>query len=348
MAQWTIQRQVVWPTPDSWPAAVRWLARLAEFPYALAVHRRNARFDRQGPDLRMPIPVISVGNVTVGGTGKTPFVIALVKLLAELGRRPAVVARGYKAAPGHPGDEERVIRAAFPDIVYVADADRCRAARLAHQQHRADVIVLDDGFQHRALGRDLDLVLIDATCPFGFNHLLPRGLLREPLASLRRADAVLITRCEQALDSDLTMIEGRIREFAPDTPVLRCRHRVTSVESPNGHPVPPDLHDVLAGKQVALFAGIARPQAFERTVEELGAETLAHRWFPDHHRYTEQELAQLIREFPTVDWIVTTEKDAVKLPPQALAGAKIAVVKVAIDLDEPDSTMLRSLVSSIL
>lgn len=168
-----------------WVFPVRAMLRVLEGLYARGVALRNTRYDRSGPRAVLDIPVISVGNLTVGGTGKTPFVIELVKRLDRMGLSPAVVSRGYKAAEGQPNDEERLIRESCPSVVCICDPDRAAAGQFARTKFGADVIVLDDGFQHRQLARTLDIVLIDATCPFGFGHLLPRGLLREPVGSLR-------------------------------------------------------------------------------------------------------------------------------------------------------------------
>jgi len=344
MVEFHFRRSLTLSSPDRRPGPLRWLSGLAEIPYALAVRRRNARFDRCGPRLRMPIPVVSVGNITVGGTGKTPVVIKLVQMLLEMGRRPAVIARGYRAAPGQPNDEERIIQRACPGTIYVADPDRCAGAAVAHEVHGADVLVLDDGFQHRALARDLDLVLIDALCPFGFDHLLPRGLLREPVGSLARAGAVLLTRSDQVDAESLAQIAERIRPVLAGKPLLQCRHRLTSLETLEGEPMPLAVAKAMKGEHVALFAGIGRPEAFERTVRDLGVEDVGHRWFPDHHRFSPLDIERIEQEFPGVDWLLTTEKDAVKLSSGAFRHAKVAVVKVAIDMSDADAKMLRSLV----
>jgi tetraacyldisaccharide 4'-kinase len=334
--------------PASWPGALRLLLRAVEVPYSIAINRRNRYYNRNGPRFRPPIPVISVGNLILGGTGKTPMVVALVELLRELGRRPAVVARGYKAPSGGPSDEELLVRRVAGDVIYVADADRCNAAKIAHEAHGADAIVVDDGFQHRALGRDLDLVLIDALCPFGFDHLLPRGLLREPVRSLSRADAVVITRCDQVTGAELAGIELRVREHLSERPILRARHRVTALEPLDGGGSAEHLTEAIRGQNVAAFAGIGRPEAFERSLRDWGVELIGHHWFRDHHHYRIEDVQQVRDEFPQSDWLVTTEKDAVKLAPLDLDNRRIAVVKVAIDLDENSHTMLRSLVRSTL
>lgn len=194
----------------------------AAWLYGCAIALRNRRFDRHAAASHAaPVPVISVGNLTVGGVGKTPMVIELVHRLIALGRRPAVLTRGYGARPGRAADEVLELRSALPDTPVVVDADRVRGAAAAALQG-ADVVVLDDGFQHRRLRRDLDLVLVDALNPWGGGRLLPAGRLREPLASLRRAHAVIITRANQAHADALAVIERDVRRHAPDAYVCHA------------------------------------------------------------------------------------------------------------------------------
>lgn len=221
----------------AWAAPLRGALRIAESAYALGVRLRNRRYDRKGPLAVLPIPVISVGNITVGGTGKTPFVIELVRQLQDMGYNPAVASRGYRASGDDSNDEERVIRARCPGVVCVCDPDRIRAAEIAHSRFGADVVVLDDGFQHRRLGRTLDIALIDATCPFGYGHLLPRGLLREPVRNLARAQILVITRHDQVAPAELSRIAKRLRGIAGDAVHLRCGHAVTGISRLDGTPV---------------------------------------------------------------------------------------------------------------
>lgn len=319
----------------------------AEIPYAGAVRIRNRLYDRRGPRGRVPIPVISVGNITAGGTGKTPCVIALVQLLTVLGRKSAVIARGYKSAAGLPNDEELLIRAACPNVHYVADPNRVRAAEQVARGRLADVIVLDDGFQHRALHRDLDLVLIDATCPFGYEHLLPRGRLREPVASLSRADAAIVTRFDQVDGAAIQAIESRLKQHLADRPIIRARHRVAAVEPLSRNPLQASYVSDEC-RNVVLFAGIGRPRAFQRTVEMLGHTVADSFWFSDHHRYHQGDVEWLRRRFPRAECLLTTEKDGVKLAALDTAGMPIHVVKVAIDFGAPGLTMVNSLLEEAL
>ncbi|MGB2984709.1 MAG: tetraacyldisaccharide 4'-kinase [Phycisphaerae bacterium] len=360
MSEHSLYRRIIAGEAGLWVFPVRAMLRVLEGLYARGVALRNTRYDRSGPRAVLDIPVISVGNLTVGGTGKTPFVIELVKRLDRMGLSPAVVSRGYKAAEGQPNDEERLIRESCPSVVCICDPDRAAAGQFARTKFGADVIVLDDGFQHRQLARTLDIVLIDATCPFGFGHLLPRGLLREPVGSLRRAQIVVLTRCDQVSSAALSRVEARLRNVEcgrgkaedgrrnssftiPPSPftILQCTHRVTSVDRLDDTP----LASPLEGKRAVVFAGIGHPGAFLTTVRSLGVEVVGQRFWPDHHRYTPRDISTLRRpgRFPPHDLLITTEKDAVKLV--ALDGVDltgVAVVRVAIDFKGDGGTMLQT------
>lgn len=322
-----------------WAAPARAALALAAAPYRAAIALRNRHYDRTAASTRLPIPIISVGNITVGGTGKTPFVIDLAQRLERMGRSPAVVSRGYKADSGESNDEELLIRRRCPGVVCVADPDRAAGVDRACGQFGADAIVLDDAFQHRRLARSLDIVLVDATCPFGFGHLLPRGLLREPEGALRRADLIVVTRCDQVSRDELTRLERRLRAIAADPMMLRCTHRVIGVDALDGSP----LDGSIDGKRAVVFAGVARPDCFAATVASLGVEIVGRQWWPDHHHYRSRDIVALRNagRFPPRDLFLTTEKDAVKLARlPGLDPTGIGVVRVAIDFEGDGGTML--------
>jgi len=339
MSEHSRYRRIIAGEAGAWAVPIRGVLGLLEYGYARIIDARNRSFDRRGPRAVLPIPVISVGNLTVGGTGKTPLVIDLVQRLDRMGLTPVVVSRGYGAASGEPNDEERVIRRHIPGVVCLADPDRARAGETAQERFGADVIVLDDGFQHRRLGRTLDIVVIDATCPFGFGHMLPRGLLREPVQSLRRAGVVVFSRCDQVSPSRLLQAEERVRRLAPSATVLRSRHRVDGIIRLDGTPDDTDL----AGMRAVVLAGIGHPQAFLTTVQSLGAQVVGQRWWPDHHRYRRRDLDRLLRagRLPDHDVVLTTEKDAAKLAQLVgLNTVSMRVVRVAVEfLDDGDELM---------
>ncbi len=350
MSEPSLHRRIIAGRAGAWFSPVRGLLRAASVLYEAGIALRNRRYDRPASVRRVAIPVISVGNITVGGTGKTPFVIEIARRLEALDYNPAVVARGYNAAQGEPNDEERLIRRNRPGAAYVADPDRVAGAMKACDEFGASVIVLDDGFQHRRLGRSLDIVLIDATCPFGYGYVLPRGLLREPVTSLRRADVVALTRCDQVPRAELARITDRLRTIAPRARHLQCTHRVSAIERLDGTDADTPGPD-LSQRTAVLFAALGNARSFETTARTLGVEVVGERWWPDHHRYTERDLSGLLRPgaFPEHDLLLTTEKDAVKLVDlPAAAEADIYVVKVVIDFVADGGTILDEVLSEAL
>jgi len=267
----------------------------------------------------VPVPVISVGNLTAGGTGKTPFVALLARRLGARGERIGILSRGYGAPRGaarRENDEARWYREHLPAVELVQDPDRVRGAE-ALLERGVDVILLDDGFQHRRLARDLDLVLVDATRPWGLpppngggapvQACLPRGFLREPPAALARADALVITRSDQVTPRELDLLRAELERFAPGRALLRGVHRPARLGAPDGAVLEVTR---LSGREVDVVSAIGNPEAFERTLIALGARVRTHRVLPDHHLYAPADLDGLGADGR---WLVTTEKDAVKL-----------------------------------
>jgi len=296
--------------------------------YGWGMHLRNRTFDRGLRQVhRLPAPVISVGNLTAGGTGKTPIVAYLAKWLQTQQARPAILSRGYGAQAGEANDEKRVLDLLCPGVPHYQHPDRVAAAAALCEQHTIDVLILDDGFQHRRAARDLDILLIDALNPWGFGHVLPRGLLREPLKALRRADLIIITRADQAQRAAIDDIGSTIRRFNPTCPVCQVRFLPIGLRSTTGQTAP--LESVQTG-QLAAFCGIGHPQAFWKTLEDLSAEVVWKRSFPDHHRYTSSDVQELTRRVSEtgISAVLTTLKDLVKLKTEDLAGRRLWAVDI--------------------
>lgn len=313
--------------------------------YGQGIRVRNLYYDRWAFPLWLDVPVISVGNLTVGGTGKTPMTVWICERLLERGRKPAVLSRGYKAESGF-SDELMLISRRLPSVVAIANANRYAAGQLAIEQYGAQAVVLDDGFQHRRVGRDLDLVLIDATRPFGFGHVLPRGLLREPLRNLQRAEAVVLTRSDQASERELDEITRQVATLNPTAPVLRAVHRPAGFFDLEGRPV-----DLPAGSRIGALAGIARPGAFLKTLETLGNVPHDVVDFADHHVYTEQDAGELAAwaQRERYEALVTTEKDAVKLRRLALDWpCPIVVLHIEMVLLAGGDKILTDLIDTML
>lgn len=311
--------------------------RLVSWPYGLGAWTRNTLFDRGWKTVhRAPVPVVSVGNLSLGGTGKTPCVEWVARFYRDLGVRVAILSRGYRRGDGgNPrgvlpaNDEAMVLEENLPDVPHLQGANRVELATTAAEELEAELLILDDGFQHRRLHRDLDVVLIDATRPPTRDYLFPRGTLREGAGSLRRAGAIVLTRCDQVPAAELDAIRGWLARRFPDKPVATTEHRpVDLIGGDEPEPV-----ESLAGRPVAAFCGVGNPAAFRRTLEGLGAVVADFRAFPDHHAYTREGVDDLTRwgeTLPTDAWIATTQKDWVKLRIASLAGRPLRAVRVGL------------------
>ncbi len=303
-------------------------------PYRAAVALRNACYDRHLRAVsRFDCPVISVGNITAGGTGKTPLVELIARHILTRTDKLALISRGYGSAGGdEKNDEAKLLEENLPGVPHVIGKDRVACASAARRKHDARVILLDDAFQHRRIARDLDIVAVDATRPFGFGHVLPRGLLRESPKSLSRADVVVITRSALVTPEEFVAVEAEVARLAPKALVVHAEEVVTAPES-------------LAGKRVVAFAGLGNPDAFRRTVAKSGARLGAFLVFGDHHPYAEREIRVIDRVAvdEKADAILTTQKDAVKLPPGFDWHVPLVVVKMEMRLTKNADAFLRRL-----
>ena len=297
---------------------------LAEPFYLAGVSIRNRLYDLGiSKTTRLDRPVIAVGNLTAGGTGKTPMVRWIAEHLRDLGRHVAIIARGYKSKRGQLGDEQRMLdrllNGGGKDPVHLAaNPNRVEAARKLLSGHsEVDVLVLDDAFQHRAVERDLNIVLLNASEPFGHDHLLPRGLLREPISSLRRADGVVLTHSNEVTSDRLSEIEERIADLDSSIPVYRAVHAPIGLRSSrvsSSEPATIQLEE-LRGLPIFAFCGLASPDHFLRQLESLGAKVVGHRSFGDHHAYLPQDVSSLRDQARAANAqaLITTEKDWIKL-----------------------------------
>lgn len=332
------------------PSAVvaRWALLAASLPYAAAVRWRNRRYDVGAlPCVRLEVPVLSVGNLTVGGTGKTPTVEWHARWFERRGRRVAIVSRGYRSGAQGCNDEALELEQRLPDVPHIQNPDRVAGAREAIERHGCQVLILDDGFQHRRLARDLDLVLLDALEPFGYGHVLPRGLLREPPEGLRRAHGVLLTRRDLVSAEQREEIREQVRQLAPQALWLEAEHRPQRLlaafgmdrdglgrAGAAGAAYLPENPVWLRGRAVAAFCGIGNPTAFRCTLERCGCHVVAWRAFPDHHAYTASDLAELARwaDAAPAEAVLCTHKDLVKLPCTALGRQPLAALVIGMEI----------------
>lgn len=326
------------------PTVTRLVLAGISVPYGLVIGCRNAAYDHGLlPITQAPVPVVSVGNLTLGGTGKTPLVAWLARTVTARGLKPAIVSRGYGAARGERSDEAAELAILLPEVPHVANRDRVAGVRAAAAAG-AEVALLDDGFQHRRLARDLDIVAIDATDPFGCGRLFPRGLLREPLSGLARAGAVVLTRA--------TAVDARRRSEIRRWFQAACGGRLPSVWAEATHR-PVHLRSAtsdtqplerVAGARVAAFAGIGNPAAFRTSLATHGAQLVGFRAFPDHHTYEPTDL-QALGDWAAglrADLVVTTLKDLVKVRADRLGDIPLFALEIALEI-LPDGDSAASL-----
>lgn len=282
---------------------------------------------------RLPAKVISIGNLTLGGTGKTPAVIALAREAKQRGLNPCILTRGYKGkakdisfvsrgkgpllSPVEAGDEACLMADALKGVTIIKGKDRFRAGIAALEKDQLAIVniqapflfILDDGFQHWKLHRDVDVVLVDATNPFGNEKLFPEGIMREPFDALERAHVIVITRADMAEAGKITAITGRIKKYNQDAPIYTASHKPTGLTGVTGEIT--DL-DSLRDKDIYAFSGIANPDYFLSILESVGARITGSRKFRDHYAYKQKDIDEIIKDASGMD-IITTEKDMVKL-----------------------------------
>jgi tetraacyldisaccharide 4'-kinase len=288
--------------------------------------------------------IVSIGNLTVGGTGKTPVVEVFARALQQAGRRVAILSRGYKSTPrplwqriitkitfqedtipprivsdgrsllldsAQAGDEPYMLASNLKDVIVLVDKDRVKSGRYAVSRFGCDTLLLDDGFQYLALKSRLDICLIDRNSPFGNHYLLPRGTLREPITNLKRAHYIFITKCHEIGAKKLI---NAIRQFNTTAEIIECTHQplhLVDVFTGDHRPL-----NILQNLDVGSISGIAVPESFEQGLRDLGANVIYAKRYADHHRYTQQEILDMINRSVKrgAQAILTTEKDAVRFP----------------------------------
>jgi tetraacyldisaccharide 4'-kinase len=294
-------------------SALRFGLRLAEIPYTLGVRWRNWRYDSgRRAVYRVPVPVVSVGNLTLGGTGKTPMVEWLARWFRLRGVRITVVSRGYGAEAGARNDEAAELEQLLPDVPQVQNPDRVAGAWMAVEELACDLVLLDDAFQHRRIARDLDIVLLDALEPFGFGHVFPRGTLREPSAGLGRAHVVILSRSDLVSPERREEIRSRAARYAPEAVWAETAHAPQGLRNHSGRQAPlASLVDL----PVAAFCGVGNPAGFRRTLELCGYRVIALREYADHYRYARADIESLTAWAKELDTaaVLCTAKDLVKL-----------------------------------
>ena len=278
------------------------------------------------PGYKSKIKVISVGNITLGGTGKTPFVQYLAKSLFEEGKKVVILSRGYSM------DEPRLLEANLPGIKVITGRDRIKKAKEIEKNCPCEAIILDDGFQHWRLKRDLDIVLLNSREYLGNRNLIPCGILREPASSLRRADIIVLSKADMA--NDLSLIKEELRRINPLALVVESRHQPQELYIIDGKGMG---LNALNGKKVCLLSGIADPDSFARMVIKLGSSIALDLRYPDHYSYKDRDIPDIINKCRQrkLDTIVTTEKDLKRLPAAIReTGLTVLVLKIELKITE--------------
>lgn len=278
-------------------------------------------------------PVISVGNMTWGGTGKTPLVEYIARFYINRRKMPLILARGYGQ------DESKLLTRQLPDAQFGIGKDRVQAAKRVLATHPVDVIVLDDGFQHWRIKRDLDVVVMNAFSPFGNFSLIPRGILREPSESLKRASIVVLTDVNLMPRKDLENLKAKIRTMAPRVEFVEAYREALYFYRPGSRER--IQLDRFQGQRVTSFSGIGSPRSFQMLLNQLGLKTILNFEFSDHHRFTEQELKEIVsaKESSESEEMITTEKDFFRCEEAMKKIAKLLVLKVRLRLTTGESLL---------
>ena len=319
----------------------RGVLRLAEFPYAAAMRWRNHRFDSSPASVRrVPVPVLSIGNLSLGGTGKTPLVAWLAEHLTERGIRVAILSRGYGGDPQQGNDEGLELQQRIPQVPHLQHPNRVRSAEIATREHSSQLLLLDDGFQHRRLYRDLDIVLLDSHSPFGYGHVFPRGTLREPLTGLSRADIVCLTRSDQLETAARQAVRQQVAATAPRALWCELAHAPRQLVNTAGES---RSCQSLRSQRIVAFCGIGNPESFRQTVHSnCEYQLLDLREYPDHHAYSAADLTAL------GSWaaeqgaaaVVCTHKDLVKVGQTQLGRLPLWALQVEMQFLHGKSSLL--------
>ena len=312
---------------------LRSILLIFSFFYRIAVALRNLLFDISiFKRTKVDAAVVSIGNITTGGTGKTLLVAWLCNYFSGRNITTAILTRGYKLRDSDLADEPAMLAKNCPKAQIIINPDRVEGAKRALTKFNAKFLIMDDGFQHRKLARDIDIVAVDATNPFGGNRLLPAGFLREPLSSLRRANAVVITRINQTQPEKIEEIKERVSRINPKIVFAAAIHKPICAKFIKDKQI---TLDELAGKRLYAFCGIGNPDAFFQTLSELALNIVGKRVYNDHHRYTEADIVEICQDcrYKQAEMIITTQKDWIKAALLCIEKFDIPIAYLAVELE---------------
>jgi len=329
---------------SAWAALLRGLLRIASIGYGLTAGIRNRLYDLGfKKSHKSPLLIVSVGNITTGGTGKTPVVAYIANRLTAKGPSTGLLSRGYRSLDSGENDEKLVLDRLCPGIPHWQNPDRVAGATQAKQeQPDLQALVLDDAFQHRRIVRDLDIVLIDATNPWGYGYLLPRGLLRESKKGLNRADLIVITRADQVENAALEKLKTEIRSIVLDQPLIVSRFAPTGWLTLDGRKLP---LEELQSHPVIACCGIGNPEGFRKSLASVGCDVKQLHPFPDHHHYDEADFDRLKKSAAEhrSEVLVMTLKDLVKFPADLLPDLTAAALLIQWEILEGEEFLQKRL-----
>ncbi len=301
--------------------------KLVDLGYASGFRKRH----------KAGVPVVSIGNITLGGTGKTPFTIYVADYITHRGKKCAVLTRGYG------NDEYKQIRDTLQDVKVFVSQDRVKSAEAAYGAGN-EIIVMDDGFQHRRLKRDLEIVLLDGRRPFGNGKLFPRGILREPLTALKRADIFVITKVDNIDSSEREKLIGELEKLAPEVPIITARHKAAFLKDVTGAIYSVDS---IKGLNACLVSGIVDPKYFAKAIKDLDAHIGLEISYGDHHQYSQKDIINIYKEASNrkCERIIVTEKDYVKLRELDLSSIedKLFVLNISIEIESGKEKLVAGL-----
>ncbi|MEQ8209556.1 MAG: tetraacyldisaccharide 4'-kinase [Lacipirellulaceae bacterium] len=326
---------------------LRCCLRVPELGYSMATWWRNRQYDLGKKAIHQAeVPVVCIGNLTVGGTGKTPMVEWIARQFRKRDVRVAILSRGYGAEQGAKNDEALELELALPDVPHLQNPDRVASANVAVEELASQLLLLDDGFQHRRLARDLDIVLLDASEPFGYDHQLPRGTLRESLAGLSRAQVMILSRADMLGSAERQQVRTRALEYAPNATWCEVVHSPAALVSATQGVDP--IGD-LSTKRVVAFCGIGNPSGFRHTLKSLACEPVGWHEFPDHHGYTREDvelLAELCR-CSDAELLLCTRKDLVKLRVDHIGETPLRAVGVELEFQSGEEELVAILAALV-
>ena len=335
-------------------AIARAVLRVLSWGYASIIIVRNFLYSTGWLKVhKVNATVISVGNITTGGTGKTPLVVWIANQITQ-NYTCAILTRGYKTTQNSKLktqnyiDEPEILAKGCPQAKVIVNPDRLAGAQEAIDKYHAKVLIMDDGFQHRRLGRNLDIVTIDATCPTGYGRMLPAGLLREPVSSLKRADAAVVTRSDQVNKSDLESLEAKLKSINPEMLIVRTIHNPVCAQTTHGEKI--DIEQ-LKGKKIFAFCGIGNPEAFFSTIRKTGAQLVGSKIFNDHYAYANNDIDDIYEEamYLGARLVLSTQKDWTKISSKKPPAADIPFAYLVMEMKFTDGVdKLKQLIEKTL